>query len=369
MKKIIVYYPYELKEQKSGSSVRPIKMLEAFRKFGEIINREIIEIHGDSNSRKLQLEKVYQQINPKEIECCYTENATIPLWLTDKDHIPRNAFVDIKFYKYLQKNKIPLGLFYRDIYWKFDELYKVNGFVKPIMQSLFKYELAIYKKYVTCFYLPSIYMNEYLEFKGLEILPPGGVDLTDYRNPPQEKEVVQAIYVGGIHPRYGVYEMLEAIKSINDTKMNISLTLVCRENELNQYKELFEPYRNAEWLKMIHAHGDQLVPLYREADFGIVPIKKDFYNDFAVAVKLFEYISYGLPIVATDCNAQKDLIEDGNFGVVVKDNAVDLELGIREMLDFNKRVLYEKNAVESLKQKHLWLNRAETAYSSLMQSK
>ncbi|MCG1021556.1 glycosyltransferase [Sutcliffiella horikoshii] len=369
MKKIIVYFPYELKEQKSGSSVRPIKMIEAFRDFGKINHKEIIEIYGNSRERKLKLKKLYTQIDPNDIECCYTENATIPLWLTDRDHIPRNPFLDIGFYKYLQKNNIPLGLFYRDIYWKFDELYKVNSFVKPIMQSLFKFELAIYKKYVTCFYLPSIYMNEYLELHPVEILPPGGTDLTNFRQNPIDKEVAQAIYVGGIHPRYGVYEMLEAVQNINNSQMKVSLTLVCREREFHQFKELFAPYLNSGWLNLIHAHGEQLVPLYKNADFGIVPIKKDFYNDFAVAVKLFEYISYGLPVVATNCSAQKDLVEDGEFGVVVEDNAIGLEKGISEMLHYNKRQQYEKNAIESLKQKHLWLERTKTVYSSLMHSK
>jgi glycosyltransferase involved in cell wall biosynthesis len=372
MKKILIYYPFKLREQKSGSAVRPVKMLEAFEQLGRNMDIEVIKIHGTAQERKEQLDNLYKHIDPLDILFCYMENATIPIWLTDPDHVPRKPFLDVKFFHYLKENSIPLGVFYRDIYWKFNELYHVNKIVRPIMQTLFKMELSVYKKYASAFFLPSLYMNEYLGISNSKVvpLPPGGVDLLNLTlEDKSQKETVHAIYVGGIHPRYGIYEVLEAFQKLNQNTLLTKLLLVCRKEEFQKYENYFQPYMDCNWLEIFHAYGDDLIPIYKRADYGIVPIKKDIYNDFAVAVKMFEYLSFGLPIVATNCNAQKDLVEEGQFGAIVEDHTDSILNGLKIMTDENVRMKYKENAIKSLKQHHLWLHRAEKVFNTLIDRK
>lgn len=367
LKKIILYYPFKLKDQTTGSSVRPVKMIEAFEKLANDKQLELIKITGEKSERLIQLDKLYTSINPKDIEMCYMENVNIPLWLTDQDHIPRKPLMDIRFFKYLKKNNIPLGVFYRDVYWKFNDLYKVKPVVKQMMQWLFNLELNNYKKFADVLFLPSMYMNEYVGFDKRKVvaLPPGGTDLvTD--NTRGGSSPISAIYVGGVHPRYGVYDMLKAFNSLNNQSIKIKLTLVCRKHEFLSFNELFLPYLNKEWLSIHHASGEELKEYYKMADFGIVPLKKDVYNDFAVAVKLFEYLSYGLPVISTDCQAQKDIVMEDQIGIVVNDNWESIYNGLCEMLEDEKRAFYQNNAVNALRSKHLWIHRAEEAYNSLV---
>ncbi|MFC0272244.1 glycosyltransferase family 4 protein [Metabacillus herbersteinensis] len=366
MKKVIVYYPYSMRELTSGSAVRPRKMLEAFQELGVKESLEIIEIFGDSIQREKLLTQLYNEVNPTDILYCYMENATIPMWLTDKDHIPRKPFLEIKFFKYLKSHNIPLGIFYRDAYWKFNDLYTVRQGVKQGMQFLFKAELSLFKKYSDIYYLPSQYMNEYIQFPDERVvaLPPGGIDFIRPDGPLLDEQP-RAIYVGGIHPRYGVYEMLNAFQKLNKEETQITLTFVCRKEELAKFTHLMEPYINSSWIQLIHASGEELMPLYRKADFGIVPIKKDVYNDFAVAVKMFEYLSYGLPMIATNCNAQMDLVNDGNFGIIVESNEKSIYNALQEMLDPKKRDELKHHAILALKEKHLWYHRALTVHETL----
>jgi glycosyltransferase involved in cell wall biosynthesis len=366
MKKIIVYFPYKLRDQTSGSSVRPVKILEAFNEVATQRNCELIEIHGETKERHTQFEKLYKEVNPNDILFCYMENATIPLVLSDSDHIPRKPLMDYQFIKYLNKNNIPLGVFYRDIYWKFDSLYKVKIGIKQAMRSLFKMELAMYKKYAHTFFLPSIYMNEYVgaDSKNVTNLPPGGTNKLEFSKDSITK-VPNAIYVGGINPRYGIYDTLEAFKKLNETETLATLTLICRKEDLTTYADLINPYKDFSWINIQNAFGEQLISYYSSADIGIVPIKRDFYNDFAVAVKLFEYISFGLPVIATNCTAQKDLVEKSELGVVVDDNADGILKGLKELLNPQIRKDYKERVTKALLEEHLWIHRAEKVFETL----
>ncbi|MBH0164080.1 glycosyltransferase [Fictibacillus sp. 7GRE50] len=365
MKKVIVYYPFKTREQTSGSAVRPAKLLEAFYEAGRKHLFEVVPIIGETHERKEKLESFYKNTKPEDVLFCYMENATIPYWLTDSNHIPKHPLMDIKFFSFLKKNNIPLGIFYRDIYWKFDEFYPLTGPKRAIMRTIFKMELSVYKKYADVIFLPSPYMNKYVGIDSQPVisLPPGGVDKVLPTVP--NNEPIQAVYVGGINQRYGIYDVLEAFDTMNKDELKIKLILVCREAEFKVMKEHFTPYVNQPWLKLMHAHGEQLAQIYKEADFGIVPIKKDTYNNFAVAVKQFEYISYGLPIIATNCDAQRDLVESGNYGIIVDDNPASIKEGLEKMLDQDTRQQLRNNAVHALRTENLWLHRAETIIEEL----
>lgn len=364
--KIIVYYPYKLREQTSGSAVRPVKMIEAFKELGNEKEIEIIEIHGESKERSKKLDELYNKVNPKEILLCYMENSTTPMWLTDSDHIPRRPFLDLRFLNYLKKNKIPLGLFYRDIYWKFEHLYSVNKWIKPFMIALFKIELFLFKKYANTIFLPSVFMNKYVQADEAKIkdLPPGGVNLLTRTK--IAHDTVNAIYVGGINPRYGIYETLAAFKELNLHNNRINLTLVCRKEEFAKFHDLMSPFIEEEWLNLHHAYGDALKPLYKNVDFGIVPIKKDTYNDFAIAVKMFEYISYGLPVLATNCDAQKAIVDRSHIGIVVEDTKEGILEGLINLTDEHLRQELKKRVANALLNEHLWVHRALSVYEKLL---
>ncbi|MFD1780016.1 glycosyltransferase [Fredinandcohnia salidurans] len=366
-KKIIVYYPFQLKTGDSGSGVRPTQMLKAFHELAYEQGFECLDVIGDAKERKNQLRKIYEEVNPDDILYCYMENQTIPIWLTDPDHIPRHPLVDHSFFKFLKKNKIPLGIFYRDIYWKFKDLYKVKPIIKTIMVQLFEIELFLYKKNAKKIFLPSLEMNKYVKIPSQQVSssPPGGIDRTAVINK-QDSKKVRAVYVGGIDPRYGVYEVLEAFKQLNKGTTYIELLFVCREKEFNTFKEYLKPYLNEDWLHIHHAHGEALLPIYKDADFGIVTLKRGTYNDFAVPVKLFEYLSYGLPVLATDCTALQKIVEQDKIGLIVKDNSDSIQGGLKEMLDSTKRNMLRQNSIFALKRKHLWFQRAKDIQNELL---
>jgi glycosyltransferase involved in cell wall biosynthesis len=294
------------------------------------------------------------------------ENSTLPFWLTDHDHFPRKPFMELRFFKYLKRNNIPCGIFYRDMYWMFDDEYPLQGYKRKIMRSIYKLEYKLYKTYFSNFFLPSMEMNDYIKFpeRKTSSLPPGGENLLDYSK--DNHTGLNIIYVGGISVRYGLLKMLEAINQVYEKNRNVKLHLVCRKEEYVQNEEIFNKFKDNEWLTVYHANGEKLKEIYKKADLGIIPIEKNTYNDFAVPVKLFEYISYGLPIIATNCNAQTKIINEDNLGLITEDSSEDIARKIQLLMDEELRSKLKENVSKTLLSKHLWLHRAEMIYYELL---
>src|SRR5690606_32565157 len=93
----------------------------------------------------------------------------------DAGHIPKDWKIDKDVFKTLKKHHVPIGVFYRDVYWKFDELYSLKGLKKFVMQTIYKLEEKFYSKYVHTVFLPSDAMGKYVNIHATKMaLPPGG---------------------------------------------------------------------------------------------------------------------------------------------------------------------------------------------------
>ncbi|MEH7484848.1 glycosyltransferase family 1 protein, partial [Neobacillus drentensis] len=124
MKSVLLYYPFQLAENaNSGSKLRPKKIHSAFLEWGKKNGVEILLLSGHSKARETMFAEWKSKGKLNNLLFCYMENQTIPFWLTDPRHIPQKPFIDSKVMKFLKGKNIPVGVFYRDVYWKFDELY------------------------------------------------------------------------------------------------------------------------------------------------------------------------------------------------------------------------------------------------------
>src|SRR5699024_1878719 len=126
-KQCIFHIPIDLRGQKnSGSSVRPNKMIEAFQNIGYKV--EIIM--GDGKKKK----KIKKR---EKYDFLYSESSNLPTLLTETHHFPRYPFLDFRFFRFCKKHNIKIGLFYRDVHWKFDHFKKGKSKYKLIIGEWF----------------------------------------------------------------------------------------------------------------------------------------------------------------------------------------------------------------------------------------
>lgn len=368
MKKILVYFPFALaKTADSGSKVRPLKMIEAFQLWGSKNGFEVIVVAGESKERAEKWNELLRSGALQNIHCCYVENKTIPIWLTDANHIPSEPRIDQKVFQYLKQNNIPMGIFYRDVYWKFDDIYPLKGIKKLAMQWLYRREEKFYEKYADAIFLPSDEMGKYVNINRTKVaLPPGGKEVA-YQKKPDDQQV-RSIYVGAVkHEDNGIPLLLETFGRIKEEGLPLSLTIVCRESEFQTLDEKLKEQIQTLGVQVKHLSGSELDELYTEMDFAYLPRKKSTYNDFAMPVKLVEYLSCYLPVVASNCTAQQNFVESGPYGVVAEATLDDMVRATKVMME--QHHTYLATIRERFLQEHSWEARVETVYNTLTKAK
>jgi glycosyltransferase involved in cell wall biosynthesis len=78
---------------------------------------------------------------------------------------------------------------------------------------------------------------------------------------------------------------------------------------------------------------DQVSNFLASADVGLIPLRHYPSHEMALTNKLFEYLHAGLPMVVSDCRAQRDFVREHDLGEVHRaDDAKDLARAVRETL-------------------------------------
>lgn len=323
----------------SGSSVRPKKIYDAFLKKGYKV-----EMLTGLQNRKAERWKnciaFFKKIKEEKYDLCYIEPPSGPIF----------NFCDHLLMIYISKiKKIPMGLFYRDAYWKFAEWYKIGKLKQLVINTMHRFDLGIIKWTCNKVYFPSNMMADLFNFKDKEPLPPGCEDLDI-----EEKKIddIELIYVGGMSEEYGGKLLLQALDKVNAYK-KINLHLVCRKDD----KKYIEAYKGKEWLNVYHVSGDKLKDIYAKANVAIIPRKIDFYMNFSMPVKLLEYVSFELPIISTNCTEVANFINGNKIGAICEDN-VDSICDVFRELTVEDLNLYKENIVKT-KAENTWEKRVE----------
>lgn len=354
-KKSVLYINYvDLNNSKSGSSVRPKKILDAFLELNYYVKMLTgATLKLNKKERIKNIKKISKWLDSNKTDYCYIESPSSNLILRQ----------DRRLIKKIHKKGIKIGYFYRDIYYKFSKDFifenkKVSIFSKKYLKFLYHKLLNIrdnllISKYVDVVFLPSNSMKEYLNFENMTALPPAS-ELVKHLETDNSKDV---IYVGGLSKNYGTDILLDAMDLVNK-KNFVKLIIVCRKEEVNYIPK---KYLDKCWLEIVHAKNSELKDYYSRAKIAIIPKLKSVYNDFAISVKLFEYMSYNLPIVATDCYEQQQIITNEKIGLICKSNYMDMADKINKLyFDDEKINEFKKNIIKSLKDKHLWVHRIKT---------
>ena len=333
MRRCIFHFPEPIIENPtSGSAVRPNRMLQAFRDIGY----QVDEATGYSGDRKAEIQKIKQNIkNGVHYDFVYSESVNSPTLMADKDHIPRHPFMDFAFYKFCRKNKIPVGMFYRDIYWKFPQIYNAvtTAAKRAILIPMFSYDVLQYPSCLDLLYLPTKRMQNYV-LQGLPSaeLPPGG-DLRPESLAVKQNRVPMAdgklkiFYVGSLSALYDNRKLFQAVQETE----GVYLTVCTHEKQWNACKPDYAPYL-CDRIQIVHKSGDQLRAYYEEADMAAYCLNDNEYLDMAMPIKFFEAISFGTPLLTTSIYSISKLVEREQIGWVCETTVS----GIKDKLEYLK---------------------------------
>jgi len=340
----------------SGSQIRPQRMLEAFKSLGY----DVAVVMGSCKERKKAIEQVKKMIlKGEKYDFLYSESSTMPTALTEKHHLPSCLFLDFNFFNFCKKYSIDIGLFYRDVYWNLKEYDSVAFFKRVIAKIFYRYDLVQYKKYLDVLYLPSLEMYSYVPIvlDKVKALPPA-IEKNKKLLFKGESEL-SFVYIGGLSSLYDLKMFSKSISKFKKFKFN----LCTRENEWKAQKNEYNMYLNT--IDVFHKNGEALIDIYNISDIAVYFLKPNKIWNFAMGVKLFEYIAHKKPIIAVRGTAVGDFVEKNNIGWVIAYNEIALE-NLFTTLQKNPKLIEEKiTNIEKITSQHTWQARAEQVVKDL----
>lgn len=350
---IIIHYPFKIDTTRaSASQLRPLRIIETFKLMGF----DVSLIEGYGSNRKQQIKKIKAAVTGGKVyDFVYSECNTTPTLLTEKHHYPTYPFLDFSFFRFCQKHNIPIGLFYRDIYWCFPENNK--GIIRKLVNSFHIYDLRMYNKYVSTLYVPSIEMVSHIPIKlsmPVKELYPGCDCLNEQNERIDHDNVVRMLYVGGIGSNYDLKLVTDVVLGLQ----GIQFTICCRRDEWEIVKDDYQSLLGTN-IRVVHIRGEELAHLYSESDLFCLFVRPDKYREFAVPFKLFETIGYGCPILASEGTWVSKFVERNNIGYTCGYAKEPLRSLLERIISHNDELKEIRRNVQKISGFNTWSSRCE----------
>lgn len=320
--RMVFHAPYPLDPAPaSASRQRPNKMLAAFVENGHQVHR----ITGNPFQRTMAYRDLRRRVSAgQQVEFVYSENSTQPNVLATSIRHGFAPLLEARILAFCDRNEIPFGQFYRDVYWRFAESQaSVSWPRRVLMQVAYRADLELLRRSHAHLFLPSMPMAPIVPFDvGRTTALPPGAPLHDSTTPTG----IELLYVGGIGAGYALDEGLRALQEVEEAR----LTMVVRRQEWEAHRERYEPLLT-ERVKVVHAGADELQELYDQASACLLLVAPDGYRRFAVPLKLYEYLGYGKPTLASQGTLAGDLVEEMGSGFTVPNAHEDIAALLRRL--------------------------------------
>jgi len=174
-------------------------------------------------------------------------------------------------------------------------------------------------------------------------------------------------YVGSLDPHKGVDVL---IKALSLTKSQPRLLIVGGKNEKEKKTilDLAKKYHSSSHIEItgwVDKH--ELHKHLEKTKLGIIPLQDTFFNRFLTSpLKLFDFYSFGIPVIASDLPTTRELIVENETGLFfTPENHHELAEKIDELI-FKNNILEQmsKNIYQNANQ-FLWSKRADFIYSKI----
>ena len=275
--------------------------------------------------------------------------------------------VDILLLALARKAGIPILVYIPDAYQLFPELYPRRGWKVKLLDWGWKRTIAAYWRLAGVLLFPSWgladsvrtalrHSNVRLDRREVEIdlLPPAGRAGLAWTPPAREPPIV--VYAGGANVADGGDLLLSAMERVAAQYADAH----CYFITMHEGTIARHPARHAHWLTVATKTMEELALLMRRATLVVIPRRRTPYNDLAMPVKLFDYMSFGRPLVITACRDTAALVQALESGLVVDDTVEALAQGIIRLIeDPELAARLGRNGFQAIQNAHTWSHRAQ----------
>jgi len=162
-------------------------------------------------------------------------------------------------------------------------------------------------------------------------------------------------YVGGITKIRGIIELIQAIEYLDD---NIKINLCGAFSEIDTEKEVKD---KSGWNKVID-HGfvgrEVVKSVMKRSIAGIVALHPTVNYIDSLPVKMFEYMSAGIPVIASDFPLWRDIVAGNKCGICVDPlNPEEIAEAIDYFMEHAEDAAeFGRNGLKAVEGKYNWKN-------------
>ncbi|BCD67952.1 glycosyltransferase family 4 protein [Nitratiruptor sp. YY09-18] len=190
----------------------------------------------------------------------------------------------------------------------------LNKFIKPIISKSFEiYENRAAKKFDAIITATPHIRNRFLKINS------NTVDINNYPKLNELYEPVEWInrkneicYIGGITKIRGIIELIKALE-YTDTILHLAGNF--------ESKELEKEVKSLPGWKKVKYYGfvgrEKVNEILKLVKIGIVTLHPITNYIYSQPIKMFEYMSAGIPVIASNFSLWKEIVEKGNCGICV----------------------------------------------------
>jgi glycosyltransferase involved in cell wall biosynthesis len=263
---------------------------------------------------------------------------------------------DLLFLTLVRLTGIPLIIFIPDAYQLFPDLYPRTGWKVKLLDWSWRRSISFYLHLADLVVYPSWGLAAcFKNRRKVDVFPPAGLPNRDYV--PLSFKPPTIVYVGAASYNDGSDVLLSAMEQV----VKCYPTARCRFITNNSSADILtnHPAYRAPWLTFERRTFEDLPEVMCSATVLVIPRRRNSYNDLAMPVKQFDYMSFGRPLVVTDCQDTAALIKELQSGVVVQDTPEALAQGIIKLLQNpNLAIRLGQNGYQAIQAAHSWPHRA-----------
>lgn len=171
------------------------------------------------------------------------------------------------------------------------------------------------------------------------------------------KDNFVVLYVGDTNLRRGLLTAIEASKTLVEKIKNYKLVIVGSNTTDTVLKKKVEELNLQSYIDFEGWKDLSLFPSYiKISDVCISPLYRNLHHDTTYANKIFQYMSYGKPIVISDAIAQKEIVKQSNSGLVhIEKDEKDFALKILDLYNHPlKSKVFGENGKKFIEEEFSW---------------
>lgn len=274
------------------------------------------------------------------------------------------------------KNKIPVVSDLHENYPEALKYYKFsNTFPGNILISVPKWERTEVKWTQQADYIITVIEEAVSRYEKLGInknkitVVANYVNSDEFLNAQNEPSILEKFkdqfvisYLGGFDTHRGLESVIKAIPFVKESIPNFKLVLVGAGRNLEDLKRLARELNVEDQVAFEGWQLPSTLPSYITAsNLCLIPHLKTGHTDNTIPHKLFQYMLLGKPVLSTNCDPLKRIIEETNSGLIFKSNdEKDLAKKIKQAYGNPEETnQMGSNGVKAVKEIYNWENTAK----------